>query len=60
VQLAIAVSKLAEGHSVSSVAHSLGYRPSSFSDMFRRELGTSPSEFSRDDTLADPEQDTAA
>ncbi|QGZ65419.1 AraC family transcriptional regulator [Paraburkholderia acidisoli] len=45
VQLAIAVSKLAEGQPVSAVARSLGYRPSSFSDMFRRELGTSPSEF---------------
>ncbi|MCP3712205.1 AraC family transcriptional regulator [Paraburkholderia sp. CNPSo 3274] len=48
VQLAIAVSKLAEGHSVSAVARALGYRPSSFSDMFRRALGTSPSDFSPD------------
>ncbi|WP_322105560.1 helix-turn-helix transcriptional regulator [Paraburkholderia sp. J41] len=45
VQLAIAVSKLAEGQSVSAVAHSLGYRPSSFSDMFRRELGMPPGGF---------------
>jgi AraC-like DNA-binding protein len=53
VQLAIAVSKLAEGQSVSTVARALGYRPSSFSDMFRRELGTSPSEFCADEKLAD-------
>lgn len=46
VQLAIAVSQLAEGQSVSAVARSMGYRTSSFSDMFRRELGVSPSEFS--------------
>jgi AraC-like DNA-binding protein len=52
VQLAIAVSRLAEGQSVSTVARSLGYRPSSFSDMFRRELGTSPSEFCSDETLS--------
>jgi AraC-like DNA-binding protein len=58
VQLAIAVSKLAEGQPVSSVARSLGYRPSSFSDMFRRELGTSPSEFCTDDTLADAAETT--
>jgi AraC-like DNA-binding protein len=51
VQLVIAVSKLAEGQSINSVARSLGYRPSSFSDMFRRELGTSPSEFRSDKTL---------
>jgi AraC-like DNA-binding protein len=55
VQLAIAVSKLSEGHSVSAVAHALGYRPSSFSDMFRRELGISPSEFGRDATPAEAE-----
>jgi AraC-like DNA-binding protein/mannose-6-phosphate isomerase-like protein (cupin superfamily) len=52
VQLAIAVSRLAEGQSVSAVARSLGYRPSSFSDMFRRELGAPPSEFSAGETLA--------
>lgn len=52
VQLAIALSKLAEGQTVSSVARSLGYLPSSFSDMFRRELGTAPSEFRPDETLA--------
>jgi AraC-like DNA-binding protein len=54
VQLAIAVSKLAEGQSVSTVARALGYRPSSFSDMFRRELGTSPSEFCAEEKLAEP------
>jgi AraC-like DNA-binding protein len=52
VQLAIAVSKLAEGQSVSAVAHALGYRPSSFSDMFRRELGVAPSELTSDRKLA--------
>jgi AraC-like DNA-binding protein len=52
VQLAIAVSRLAEGQPVSTVARALGYRPSSFSDMFRRELGTSPSEFSPHAKLA--------
>lgn len=59
VQLAIAVSKLAEGQPVSSVARSLGYRPSSFSDMFRRELGTSPSAFGPDATLAEPQEASA-
>jgi len=52
VQLAMSLSKLAEGHSVSSVARSLGYQPSSFSDMFRRELGAAPSEFRPESTLA--------
>jgi AraC-like DNA-binding protein len=56
VQLAIAVSKLAEGTPVSSVARSLGYRPSSFSDMFRRELGAAPSDFRPDETLGDMEE----
>ncbi|MGH8781749.1 AraC family transcriptional regulator [Paraburkholderia sp.] len=42
VQLAVAVSWLAEGQPVSRVARSLGYLPSSFSDMFRRELGAPP------------------
>ncbi|CAD6559499.1 HTH-type transcriptional regulator NimR [Paraburkholderia kirstenboschensis] len=54
VQLAMAVSRIAEGQSVSTVARALGYQPSSFSDMFRRELGTSPSEFGTEDVkLAD-------
>ncbi|MGV2288034.1 helix-turn-helix transcriptional regulator [Trinickia sp. YCB016] len=51
VQLAVAVSRLAEGRSVSSVARSLGYLPSSFSDMFRRELGAPPTEFYPHQTL---------
>ncbi|CAD6560890.1 HTH-type transcriptional regulator NimR [Paraburkholderia kirstenboschensis] len=53
VQLAIAVSRLAEDQPVSSVARALGYLPSSFSDMFRRELGVPPSEFRPDKTLGD-------
>lgn len=61
VQLAIAVSKLAEGQSVSSVARSLGFLPSSFSDMFRRELGVAPSDFRPASTLgvSDDEPDMA-
>jgi AraC-like DNA-binding protein/mannose-6-phosphate isomerase-like protein (cupin superfamily) len=59
VQLAIAVSKLAGGQPVNSVARSLGYRPSSFSDMFRRELGVAPSDFRPDETLRDAEEDMA-
>jgi AraC-like DNA-binding protein len=51
VQLAIAVSRLAEGQPVSAVARQFGYLPSSFSDMFRRELGVPPSEFRPDATL---------
>lgn len=51
VQLAIAVSRLAEGQAVSAVARSLGYLPSSFSDMFRRELGAPPGEFRPAQTL---------
>lgn len=51
VQLAVAVSRLAEGQSVSAVARALGYLPSSFSDMFRRELGAPPSEYRPEETL---------
>jgi AraC-like DNA-binding protein len=51
VQLAIAVSRLAQGQPVSVVARDFGYLPSSFSDMFRRELGVPPSEFRPDETL---------
>jgi AraC-like DNA-binding protein len=51
VQLAVAVSRLAEGQPVSAVARMLGYLPSSFSDMFRRELGMAPSEFRPEGTL---------
>jgi AraC-like DNA-binding protein len=52
VQLAVAVSRLAEGQPVGSVARSLGYLPGSFSDMFRRELGASPTGFYTRATLA--------
>ena len=52
VQLAVAVSGLAEGRSVSHIARSLGYLPSSFSDMFRRELGAPPTEFDPQETLS--------
>lgn len=45
VQLATAVAELIEGTPVSRIAADLGYRPSSFSDMFRRELGVAPSEY---------------
>ncbi|MFJ2988983.1 AraC family transcriptional regulator [Collimonas sp. NPDC087041] len=54
VQLAVALSQLAEGHSVSHIARSLGYLPSSFSDMFRRELGAPPTEFDPGETLSEP------
>ena len=39
VQLATAVAELIQGVPVSAIARELGYSPSSFSDMFRRELG---------------------
>lgn len=45
VQLATAVAALAEGQPVSRIAHELGYQPGSFSEMFRRELGVSPSAY---------------
>jgi AraC-like DNA-binding protein len=45
VQLAIAVAALIQGTPVSTVARDLGYSPSSFSDMFRRELGVAPSAY---------------
>lgn len=45
VQLATATAQLLQGLPVSRVAHALGYSPSSFSDMFRRERGMSPSAF---------------
>ncbi|SDR41820.1 transcriptional regulator, AraC family [Paraburkholderia fungorum] len=53
VQLAVAVSWLAEGRSVSSIARSLGFQPSSFSDMFRRELGAPPTGFDPGGTLSE-------
>jgi AraC-like DNA-binding protein len=45
VQLATATAQLLQGLPVSRVAHALGYSPSSFSDMFRRERGMTPSAF---------------
>lgn len=45
VQLAVATSRLAEGHAIHAIARSLGYLPSSFSDMFRRELGVAPAAY---------------
>ena len=45
VQLATAVAQLNEGLAVSQIAHGLGYQPGSFSEMFRRELGVTPSEY---------------
>jgi AraC-like DNA-binding protein len=45
VQLATAVAELIQGQPVSAIARSLGYSPSSFSDMFRRELGVAPSQY---------------
>ena len=45
VQLAIAVGELMQGMPVGTVAESLGYSASSFTDMFRRALGVSPSRY---------------
>jgi AraC-like DNA-binding protein len=45
VQLATAVAEIIQGVPVSSIARSMGYSPSSFSDMFRRELGMAPSQY---------------
>ena len=36
---------------MNAVARELGYLPSSFSDMFRRELGAPPSEYRPEETL---------
>ena len=46
VQLATAVAEIIQGVPISTIARSLGYSPSSFSDMFRRELGVAPSQYS--------------
>lgn len=43
VQLATAAADIIQGVPVSTIARTLGYSPSSFSDMFRRELGVAPS-----------------
>jgi AraC-like DNA-binding protein/mannose-6-phosphate isomerase-like protein (cupin superfamily) len=59
VQLAIAVSRLAQGQPVSVVARAFGYLPSSFSDMFRRELGVAPSDFRPDETLGHAGEEVA-
>lgn len=48
VQLATAAAELIQGVPVSSIARELGYSPSSFSDMFRRELGVAPSHYAAD------------
>lgn len=45
VQLAMALAELIQGQPVSAIARDLGYSPSSFSDMFRRERGLSPSHY---------------
>ncbi|TDV64544.1 helix-turn-helix transcriptional regulator [Pseudomonas sp. LP_7_YM] len=45
VQLATAVAEIIQGVPVSTIARCLGYSPSSFSDMFRRELGVAPSQY---------------
>jgi AraC-like DNA-binding protein len=45
VQLATAVAEIIQGVPVSTIARSMGYSPSSFSDMFRRELGMAPSQY---------------
>lgn len=45
VQLATSVAEIIQGVPVSRIARSLGYTPSSFSDMFRRELGMAPSRY---------------
>ena len=43
VQLATTAAELIQGASVSQISRSLGYSPSSFSDMSPREVGVSPS-----------------
>ncbi len=45
MQLATAAAALIDGRPVAGIAHALGYTPSAFSDMFRRELGVSPTEY---------------
>jgi len=52
VQLAIAAAELIQGIPVSSIARQLGYSPSSFSDMFRRELGVAPSQYAAGEARA--------
>ncbi|MFC6948542.1 hypothetical protein ACFQI9_28655 [Paraburkholderia dipogonis] len=38
---------------MSSIARALGFQPSSFSDMFRRELGAPPTGFDPSGTLSE-------
>jgi AraC-like DNA-binding protein/mannose-6-phosphate isomerase-like protein (cupin superfamily) len=45
VQLATSVAEIIQGVPVNTIARSMGYSPSSFSDMFRRELGVAPSQY---------------
>lgn len=45
VQVATAMAELIQGMPVNRIALSLGYSPSSFSDMFRREFGCAPSRY---------------
>lgn len=51
VQLATAAAALIQGVPVGRIARELGYQPASFSDMFRRELGLTPSAYR--DSLGD-------
>jgi AraC-like DNA-binding protein len=60
VQLAVALSGLAEGRPVNSIARELGFQPSSFSDMFRRELGAPPTGFDPGGTLTSAASTAAA
>lgn len=50
VQLATSVAEIIQGVPVNAIARSMGYSPSSFSDMFRRELGMAPSQYPVADT----------
>jgi AraC-like DNA-binding protein len=52
VQLATAAAELIQGVPVSRIARELGYSPSSFSDMFRRELGLAPSQYAAEGVSA--------
>ncbi|MNJ19093.1 HTH-type transcriptional repressor of iron protein A [compost metagenome] len=47
VHLATAVAALTNEMPINAIAHSLGYLPGSFSEMFRREMGMAPSEYLR-------------
>jgi AraC-like DNA-binding protein len=51
VQLATAAAELIQGVPIGSIARALGYSPSSFSDMFRRELGVAPSQYGAEQGL---------